>query len=238
MLENFDVYTLEYALVRLRNRLDFLLRSKGETGARKLFCLGPAKSGTSSLHALFEANGLTSLHSAGNWPVADYDCFSDRGDYRPFERYDSTFPNAVFILNCRPLGSYMKSLANHLLREGSAVPNYLVNSSLLVGQALRRSAYHERVLRYFYRKNNILIVDIEREGSISFVASKLGLRVPEVVHHHRTKVPLSQYGHEVMKSAIMRLGGPQVLTSQLILGQNGESSITQSLLPASEHVWL
>lgn len=132
----------------------------------------------------------------------------------------------------------MKSLANHLLREGSAVPNYLVNSSLLVGQALRRGAYHERVLRYFYRKNNILIVDIEREGSISFVASKLGLRVPEVVHHHRTKVPLSQYGHEVMKSAIMRLGGPQVLTSQLTLGQNGESSITQSLLPVSEHVWL
>jgi hypothetical protein len=107
MFDPLDLYNLEYALVRLRNRLDFLLRSKGETGARKLFCLGPAKSGTSSLHALFEANGLTSLHSAGNWPVADYDCFSDRGDYRPFEQYDTTFPNAVFILNCRPLGSYL-----------------------------------------------------------------------------------------------------------------------------------
>jgi hypothetical protein len=43
MFDQLDLYNLEYALVRLRNRLDFLLRSKGETGARKLFCLGPAK---------------------------------------------------------------------------------------------------------------------------------------------------------------------------------------------------
>jgi hypothetical protein len=88
----------------------------------------------------------------------------------------------------------MKSLANHLLREGSAVPNYLVNSSLLVGQALRRSAYHERVLRYFYRKNKILIVDIERGDRSALSRRSLDFECPRLCITTELKYPYHNTG--------------------------------------------
>lgn len=238
LMDHLDLYRLEYALVRARNRLDFALRPKGNRMARKIFCLGPAKSGTSSLHALFAANGLRSIHSAGNWPMAEYDCFSDRGDYRPFKAYDATYPNAVFLLNTRPLGSYLRSLAIHRSREGSALPAKFVNSALLVGQARRREAFHLRVLQHFRGRAGFLVVDIEKPGSMGFVADRLGLTLPEVTHHHKTRDKPTPRAEAAVTEAIATLGGPGLRPSRLILTDGPETALLADLLPAPENLWL
>lgn len=238
LTDRLDLYRLEYALVRARNRLDFALRPKGDRTARKVFCLGPAKSGTSSLHALFEANGLRSIHSAGNWPMASYDCFSDRGDYRPFRAYDATYPNAVFLLNTRPLGSYLRSLAIHRSREGSALPEDFVNAALLVGQARRREAFHLEVLRHFAGRANFFVVDIERPGSMAFVADRLGLILPEVTHHHKTRDKPTPRAEAAVAAAMTALDGPALSGSRLVLTDQPETEVLADLLPGPENLWL
>ncbi|MCF8510079.1 MAG: hypothetical protein K9G43_01410 [Rhodobacteraceae bacterium] len=235
LLSDLDIYNLEYAVVRSRNRLKFFWEPKGDRQARKVFCLGTAKSGTSSLHGLFEENGLRSLHSAGNWPVAQFDAFSDRGDYRPFQAYEKHFPNAIFILNCRPLGNYLRSLAIHRTRKRAALPKGLLNHAMLKGQAIRRETFHIEVLRYFVGKKNLIVVDIEKPGAISFVAQRLGLDAPRNPHRHQTKIQPSDDLEMMIESALSDLG---FRGSRLILSDRPEIDALAALLPETGNLWL
>ena len=92
----------------------------------KVFCIGFNKCGTSSLHELFIAHGLKSVHNSSWWYWKDisnfrqYDCFTDG-----YERYTSElifpdlknlenmFPDAKFILQTRSLNKWLISRLKH-----------------------------------------------------------------------------------------------------------------------------
>lgn len=102
--KSFELRDIEMGIVKFRNIAKFHVGPKDIPQAAKYFCLGPARSGTTTMHRAFESVGLRSAHKAGTWPLADYDAFSDRGDYRPYRAYATYYRNAVFILNTRPVG--------------------------------------------------------------------------------------------------------------------------------------
>ena len=233
----FDLQRLEFAVVCLRNRLHFRLQAKDEATAHKIFCLGPAKTGTSSLHKMFSQSGLRSAHLSGNWNTRDFDCFSDRGDYRPFDLYDQTYPNAQFVLNCRGLRSYLHSLGTHL--QGR-LPGYVGKGLLpqyFINQALRRHHHHLNVLRYFRGRGNLLVVNIERAGAMDFVANQLDLRRLEQSHLHKTTLTMLDRSRASLQTAIDRLGLIGADSDPLLLPNRLPSNYA-TLLPPPERVWL
>ncbi len=175
----FDFYQLEYKLVRARNRAYFFLHKKGGRDERKIFVIGHPRTGTGTLHNIFVANGLNSLHSAGNWHTRRYQCFSDRGNYQPYDLFDGYYRNAVFLLNTRPAYAYVKSRLNRTikskLRSGRRVRFSVAN---VENEILRRNAYFLQLVKYFADKDNFLVFNIARPDAFDFVCGRLALRNP------------------------------------------------------------
>lgn len=171
----FDLYDIEFAVVRARNRLNTLLSDKGDRDARKIFVIGHARTGTTSFHRAFNENGLNSEHSPGNWHLAGYDAFSDRGDYRPVDLYRGYYPNAHFILNTRPVGDWVISYMRHRDR--------LHSRKHIVNMILRRNQYFARIISMFKSDDRLTVVDISRPGAINFGLRSAGL--PEVLEETR-----------------------------------------------------
>lgn len=185
--ETLDTEAVERAVVRARMWTHFRLTDKGDRSARKIFCLGPAKTGTSSLHAMFAENGLRSLHASGDWPLARFDAFSDRGDYRPFAAYAATFPNAVFVLNTRGLEGYLTSYASHRQRRLAEEGRKPLPVQYFINRTLRRNRHMAEVLAHFAGSGRLIVANIDRPGAIDFVAGALGLQASSEPHRHRTK---------------------------------------------------
>ncbi len=131
----------------------------------KVFCIGFNKTGTSSLHALFEAMGLRSFHGAYADVVrppdfADpmytrYDCFSD-GERHDFRALDRSFPDARFILLTRGLEDWLVSRLKHVhIRERRGRTGWMWKEYTedAVGAPVRwierRRVYHDDVRAYF-----------------------------------------------------------------------------------------
>ncbi len=222
--ETADLDALERALVRARMWLHYQLSPKGDRAARKIFCLGPAKTGTSSLHALFEGNGLASQHSPGNWRIARYEAFSDRGDYRPFRTYARDFPNAVFVLNTRGLRGYLSSHASHLQRRQSGEGIRAFPVQFFVNRILRRNRHMAEVLAHFAGSERLIIANIERAGAMAGVARALGLDGAEEIHRHKTERQRHAATEANIDRALDRLG---------LTGQAAEPFIFPQLLPES-----
>lgn len=185
--ETLDTEAVERAVVRARMWAHFQLSPKGPRDARKIFCLGPAKTATSSLHAMFAENRLRSLHSSGDWPVARFDAFSDRGDYRPFHAYAATYPNAVFVLNTRGLRGYLSSYATHLQRKVPDAGRNPLPVQYFINRILRRNRHMAEVLTHFAGQDRLILVNIDRPGAMDFVAQSLDLTAGAQPHRHRTK---------------------------------------------------
>lgn len=229
--ETLDTEAVERAVVRARMWLHFRLSPKGPLDARKIFCLGPAKTATSSLHALFAENGLSSLHSSGNWPVARFDAFSDRGDYRPFRAYAATFPEARFVLNTRGLRGYLTSYATHLQRKLPPEARKALPVQYFINRSLRRNRHMAQVLQHFAGTDRLIVVNIDRPGAMEFVAGTLGLAPSTQPHRHRTK-RAAFAGNEANIDAALAMMGlsdhadaamvvPRLLSSQAQAGMAG-----------------
>lgn len=193
-----DIYDLERAVVRARNRVRTLVEDKGDTAARKIFVLGHAHTATKSLHRAFQAGGVRSRHSAGNWRVARFDAFSDRGDYRPVDIYRATYPNARFILNTRPLGAWLWSTMRHRNRRHSAAQ--------LVNTIYRRNLWFAQVVNMFADDDRLVIVDITRPGAVNFALLSVGLpQVADPPHANRSRraVIKSQAVYDAVKAGPM-----------------------------------
>ncbi len=204
--ETLDTEAIERAVVRARMWLHFLRSPKGPLVARKIFCLGPAKTGTSSLHELFVENGLKSLHSSGDWPVADYDAFSDRGDYRPFRSYAATYPEAVFVLNTRGLRGYLSSYASHLQRKLPDAGRGALPVQYFINRTLRRNRHMAEVLIHLGSGNRLTVINIDRPGALDFVAQRLGLAPSTEPHRHRTKRAALAKNAANIDAALARMG--------------------------------
>ncbi|MGR3462614.1 MAG: hypothetical protein ACU0C8_12695 [Roseovarius sp.] len=166
-----DLNDVAFAVIRARMRLHFLFTPKGDRQAVKYFVIGHPRCGTTSLHKLFEANGLHSFHDSRDWQTGRYDAFSDFGQVRPVAAYDRTYPNARFILNFRPLRPYLVSIAAHHQKVFS-VQNF-------INEAHRRANWFAWVLAHFEGRRDFMAVNIEAEGALPAVADHFGLARPE-----------------------------------------------------------
>ncbi len=158
------------AVRRLLNRAGF--RNK------KVFAVGFNKTGTSSLHALFESLGLPSYHGV-KWRGCDdrtllrsYDCFSD-GIPQDLAKLDRMFPGSKFILQVRDLDSWIYSRLAHIerLKETNTFiggPEWDVTEYAITAWIKNRNEHHLFVLSYFSkRRSDILIVNFIRDSSAS-----------------------------------------------------------------------
>lgn len=153
-------------------------RLLNQTGMKKkkVFAVGFNKSGTMSLHVLFESLGLPSYHGE-QWRGCDdikllhsYDCFSD-GIPKDLAKLDRMFPDSKFILQVRELDSWVYSRLAHI-EQGKKIDTntgdrYWDNTEYAIKTWIKqRNAHHLFVLSYFAgRPSDILVVNVTRNKS-------------------------------------------------------------------------
>lgn len=142
---------------------------------KKVFVIGFNKSGSVSLHYLFESLGLPSFHHErwrlqnDRWLMRQYDCFSD-GEPNNLKLLDESFPRSQFILNVRELDSWLYSRLAHIEREKVSNPNFTASPTWDISEEVVkrwisfRNRYHLFVMEYFKdRKKDLLIVNYIRD---------------------------------------------------------------------------
>lgn len=149
-------------------------RNRGQPLGRKVFAVGYNKSGTTSLHVLFESLGLRSYHGT-RWRSAndlqllnEYQCFSD-GIPNDLAKLDRMFPRSRFILQVRDLESWVYSRLAHIEGEkekgtwrGDAT--WDATESAVKSWIGARNDYHRFVFRYFRRRpSDLLVVNYIRD---------------------------------------------------------------------------
>lgn len=148
----------------------------------KVFCVGPYKTGTTSLHRFFQSYNLKSYHGPRwvNWCKSRkahrldcFDCLSD-GMKHPLDFLHDRYPDAKFIYSKRALRDWMISRHAHRRRKSKEFGYYLL---ILIGikgisgiryqnSAVRKwpKDYHDherRVFSFFKDKpGKLLVVDV------------------------------------------------------------------------------
>jgi hypothetical protein len=182
----------------LSRRVARRLRLIGNTiGLRreKVFAIGFNKTGSSSLHALFESLGRPSFHGV-EWRSSArvdlwrrYDCFSD-GIPEDFRLLDRLFPGARFILQVRELEPWVYSRLAHIEREkargGFAGGVAWDDTEAVVRRWLQqRNDYHLEVLEHFQqRAGDLLVVNYTRDDDSAtrvarFIGHEVTIQRPE-----------------------------------------------------------
>ena len=179
------------------------MSDEGDRGHPKVFCIGFNKTGTTTLHRILsEQLSYRSAHKAGwtDWSITknrerldEFEAFSD-GGCASVRNLDELYPNAVFILNTRPLKHWVLSRHKAVARSRRAVhwalTKYvplgflarIINRWVLdnreravMGWIRIRNSYHEHVIRYFSdRTGKLLVVNIEDADFAAQLARFLG----------------------------------------------------------------
>jgi hypothetical protein len=174
-----------------------------ERGHPKVFCVGFNKTGTTTLHRILgDQLSYRSAHKPRwtDWSITknrarldSFDAFSD-GGCASIKNLDDLYPDALFILNTRPLKHWVLSRHKAVERSrravGWALTKYvplgfvawIINRWVLDNReraVLRwvriRNSYHEHVIRHFSdRKEKLLVVNIEEPDLAAQVARFLG----------------------------------------------------------------
>jgi hypothetical protein len=169
----------------------------------KVFCVGFNKTGTTTLHRILgDQLSYRSAHKPRwtDWSITKnrarldpFDAFSD-GGCPSIKNLDELYPDALFILNTRPLKRWVLSRHKAVERSrravGWALTKYvplgfiawiinrwvLDNREAAVLRWIRiRNSYHEHVIRYFSdRPGKLLVVNIEEDDFPAQLARFLG----------------------------------------------------------------
>jgi hypothetical protein len=132
----------------------------------KIFVIGFNKTGTSSIDKFLKKLGLNSIHTTT--PVLeiihDYDAFSD-GIHSQFRLYYQHYPNSLFILNTRPLRSWLISRYKHAeFHDFKPCWCWPVSNEKTKSWITERVYFHREVMEFFQDKpSQLLIVNIENE---------------------------------------------------------------------------
>lgn len=152
---------------------------------RKIFCIGFNKTGTTSLHELFELAGLRSRHRdrwvhyshfpEGRKVLERYDCYSD-GEGADFIRLHQWFPDSLFILNTRSTRSWLRSRVKHAMRLNRPTTAESALHEKVFGRmdrefhcdpekalqkwALEKDMYEKQVRLFFQGSGSLLEIDI------------------------------------------------------------------------------
>lgn len=143
---------------------------------KKIFAIGFNKSGTTSLHYLFQSLGLKSYHGI-KWRkhqrtsfFLPYDCFSDGRPSNELAKLDELFPGSKFILQVRELNDWIYSRLEHIERQKQENRNktrgpYWDNTEEAVKMWIKeRNDYHSFVLSYFSKRpSDLLIINYIRD---------------------------------------------------------------------------
>jgi hypothetical protein len=120
----------------------------------KVFVIGFNKTASTSFHKLFVHLGLPSVHTR-EWKYKKYTCFSDGKRHTldgpdNFKSLEQRFPNALFILNTRPLSQWLFSRAKH----GIIYPrkwSYPATHEKFIKWINSRNSFHDEVLSFFFK---------------------------------------------------------------------------------------
>jgi hypothetical protein len=138
----------------------------------KVFAIGFNKTGTTSLTSILNSYGLKTTHDGGwhFWTVRNqfgkfsrFDAFTD-GQQKDFRVLDEKYPGSKFILNTRPLQSWLASRWCHVENNKSSRRSKWTQNSKedLMAWAYTRDNYHADVLEYFKdRPNDFMVFDIQ-----------------------------------------------------------------------------
>ena len=179
------------------------MADEGDRGPPKVFCIGFNKTGTVTLHRIFcDQLSYRSAHKPGwtDWSITknrsrldEFDAFSD-GGCSSIKNLDDLYPEALFILNTRPLKHWVLSRHKAVERSRKAVRwaltkyvplgfvAWIINRWVLdnreraVMRWIRiRNSYHEHVMGYFSDRNGkLLVVNIEDADFAAQLARFLG----------------------------------------------------------------
>ena len=203
-----DPYEIEYRLVRLRNRAQFILGPKGDRERPRVFIVGHPHTATTILAELFGKNGYHTQHTAGRWRTQTYECFADRGNYRPLDFLKACYPNSTFILNTRPSLHFLRNRADRLvrksLRKGGSRPGF--SERYFQGELQRRNAFFMEFIREFHGESNFLVFNIERSGGFEFVAERMGLEGAPAVRAYSGGRQLTEEDVQRIEGAYEDLG--------------------------------
>lgn len=153
----------------------------------KIFGIGLAKTGTTSLNAALQMMGYRAEHAIGDWSEIDkLDAVTDELA-RDYPKLDERYPGSKFILTVRELESWLKSCAHHFRNEIPADHPHSayikdVYGVTIYDEAKFRQAYQrhlESAQRYFAnRPGDLLVMDVCGGEGWSKLCPFLGVKTP------------------------------------------------------------
>ena len=160
----------------------------------KVFGIGLAKTGTTSLNEAFAILGLRTKGCPYHFKtIRHYDAATDGIVADKFEDLDRIFPNSKFIYTIRDRDSWLESYRRYVGRKDSPMSGHFELVQRLYGtlgfdpEILARSydAHDRRVREYFGdRPRDLLIVNLSEECGWDELCAFLGKPVPEVPFPH------------------------------------------------------
>lgn len=194
-----------------------------EKSFNKVFCIGPNKTGTTSLHDAFVVLGLRSVHwmdpsgrniqdiikanyESGD-PILkgleDFDAYTDwikRPTIEAFKLFDKEHPNSKFILNTRDMVAWMDSREKHVLRNQKEVAE--TGDPTITWLKVDRAAWevefteqHRSIREHFKgRENDLLEFDVTKGDGWEKLCPFLGMPIPNVPFPVSNKAPVAKVG--------------------------------------------
>lgn len=154
----------------------------------KIFGIGLAKTGTTSLNAALQMMGYRAEHAIGNLSEVDQlDAVTDELA-RDYPELDARYPGSKFILTVRELESWLKSCAHHFRNpippdHPHAAYIQAVYGATVFDEPTFRQAYqrhYEGVLKHFQgRENDLLILDVCGGEGWAKLCPFLGREIPK-----------------------------------------------------------
>jgi hypothetical protein len=180
---------------------------------RKYFVIGHNKTATTSIHKIFKSNGVASYHQ-GNWPwqSSKFCAFSDANtgvdmSVATFKEKLAWYPNAMFILNIRPLHDWLISRFRHGERYNSGWA-WPPSTEKCMNWIRHQTKHHGEILEFFKdRPQQLVVVDISKPNWIGFLCNELGFKNIKNIHKHRTgKKKVNPKITDVVNSTFEELG--------------------------------
>ena len=190
---------------------------------RKIFAIGFNKSGTTSIHKLFESLGLRSYHGTV-WRSCDdisllnsYDCFSD-GSPNDLSKFDKLFADSKYIWQVRELESWIYSRLAHI-EIAKTNPQFTsskywdITETAVTFWIKRCIKYHLYLYDYFKKRpQDVIMVNIIRDiDAATKICNFLGYsgsyETPKMNINSRKEIP--EHHIDLFKKCISDLKIPE-----------------------------
>jgi hypothetical protein len=172
----------------------------------KIFCIGFQKTGTTSLGMAFAKLGykvgdvnhelLPDLQK-GEFEkirsiVEQFDVLEDNPWPVLYQQLDDYFPGSKFILSVRDEKNWIKSVVNHFNGTPSEMNRFIYEVPFPAGNEAifldRYRKHNEEVMDYFKnRKDDLLVIDLEKDDAWSKLCPFLQIAVPAFPFPHANK---------------------------------------------------